>query len=80
MSEFYSEELIACLEKVKATNWSDLKTEGINFTEDFVWLEDYPFESEKKVLIKKGQLEALILVDLTIENALMSVLKRIEIR
>ena len=80
LSEFYSKELIACFEKVVATNWSDLKTEGIDFTKDFVWLEDYPFESEKKVLLEKNQLEALILVDLTIENVLLRVLKRIQTR
>ena len=80
LREFYPKALIDCLEKVEATNWSDLKTEGIDFTKDFVWLEDYPFESEKKVLIENDQLDALILVDLTKANALLTVLKTIQTR
>jgi hypothetical protein len=80
LRQYYSKEFINYLEKVQATNWLDLKTEGIDFTKDFIWLEDYPFESEKKVLVENNQLDALILVNLTQENALENVLKIIQTR
>jgi hypothetical protein len=80
LSQFYSKEFIRCFETVEPTNWSTLKTEAIDFTKSFIWLEDYPFEAEKKVLIEKDQLEALILVDLSQKKSLERVLEIIKTR
>jgi len=52
------------LERVRPTNWSTLKSEGINFEEDFLWLDDNLFESEKNILHEYGAEKKIILVNL----------------
>lgn len=51
-----SEESFELLKKLKPTNWQTLKTEAIDFSEDFVWLDDYIMSSEKKVLLEENAL------------------------
>ena len=57
-------------EKVKQTDWMDLKTEALDINSEFIWLDDYPFEAEKKVLNKFNRIDALIVVDLKRESEL----------
>ncbi|PIQ20767.1 MAG: hypothetical protein COW65_13130 [Cytophagales bacterium CG18_big_fil_WC_8_21_14_2_50_42_9] len=64
LSSFYEKEIIEELNKVKSTNWDALKTEGIDLSTDFYWLDDYPFNAEKIVLEKNNLVERLIIVDL----------------
>jgi hypothetical protein len=52
------------LKKIKATKWDTLKTSGIDFSQDFRWLDDYVMESEKKVLKENNCEEKQILIDL----------------
>lgn len=59
-----SQESFALLEKFKPTNWDLWKTEAIDFDSDFIWLDDYVFDTEKEILMEEGVLEKLILVDL----------------
>ena len=70
LSRYYDPESIARLRRVKATDWQTLKTEGIDFTSSFCWLDDAPFESEKAYLERNGASERLIIVDLGRENEL----------
>jgi len=65
-------------QKIKQTNWDALKTEGIDFDTDFIWLEDYPFEAEKKVLQQKGKLKSLIEVNLSRDNELLTIIEKIK--
>ena len=80
LSQFYPKSIMPLLEKIKPTTWSALKTEAINFTKDFVWLEDQPFESEKKVLSEKGRLNALIEVNLRNKNELKEMIKILSLK
>lgn len=57
-------EAIPFLEKIEPTKWRLLKTEAINFNQDFFWLEDFPFEAEQKILKDRGVSDSLIIVDL----------------
>lgn len=57
-------ELHQYLELIRPTNWDVLKTDGIDFTQDFRWLEDSVMQSEQEVLRKHNVLHKLILVDL----------------
>ena len=59
-----SPESFELLEKFKPTNWDRLKTDAIDFSSDFIWLDDYIFDAEKEILIKNNSLEKLILIDL----------------
>ena len=52
------------IEKIKPTDWDVLKTDGIDFSQDFRWLDDAPMESEKSLLQKKGLIEKLLIIDL----------------
>lgn len=57
-------ELHPYLEVIKATDWDVLKIDGIDFTQEFRWLEDFPMQSEIEVLKSKDATDSLILIDL----------------
>jgi len=57
-------ETVAILDKIKPTVWDELKTDGIDFTDEFLWLDDDLWEDELKVLEKHNATENFILIDL----------------
>jgi hypothetical protein len=59
-----SPEILNLMKNIKATDWRNQKTEGINFTEPFYWLDDNFFEYDKKVLEEKGALSSFIHINL----------------
>ncbi len=59
-----SRESFEILRKFKATTFELWKTEGIDFNQEFIWLDDYAFDGEKAMLEKNGALQNLIQVDL----------------
>lgn len=65
---------IELFKKVKATDWTDLKTEGIDFDSNFIWLDDYPFQAELEVLNNFGASESLLKVNLKNEGELSRIL------
>ncbi|MDO1451962.1 hypothetical protein Q0590_37180 [Rhodocytophaga aerolata] len=73
LSRYYDRDSLDKLTKVKATDWQTLKTEGIDFSSDFYWIDDAPFESERQQLIKNQVVDRLIIADLNRENELMKV-------
>ena len=74
LSGYFPPDVIEKLRKVKPTYWEDLKTEGINFDRNFIWLDDYPFQAEQEVLKNFGVSESLYRVDLGNEDELANVL------
>jgi hypothetical protein len=74
LAEYFDEKILKILTEIKATNWTTLKTEAIDFSHEFVWIEDYPFNSEKEVLLSYNQLDSLVLVDLNNINELRRVI------
>jgi hypothetical protein len=74
LTTYFDEQTLQLLNQVKPTNWDTLKTEAIDFTHNFFWLEDYPFNAEKEVLIKNSRLASLILVDLNTTDELRRVI------
>jgi len=64
LSSYYNTKTIEKLKTIKPTSWETAKTEGIDLTSDFYWLDDYPFEFEKAILKKHCKLDRLIVVDL----------------
>jgi len=75
LSKHFSGKVMRRLKKVKATNWSTLKTEAIEWDCDFIWLEDYPFQAEVSELYNHHKEEALYKVDLTRKDELLDVIK-----
>jgi len=79
LSKYYPPSIVEQLKIIKQTNWTDLKTEAIDLNSDFIWLEDYPFESEKKVLSEANKVNSLITVNLNRDDELKLIQKKIEI-
>ena len=79
LSQFYSGTTLAKLKQVIQTDWKDLKTEAVDFDSRFIWLDDYPLESEKRVLKKYNRIDALIVVDLKRESELREVRMKIQL-
>ena len=78
LSQFYAGTTLAKLKQVIQTDWKDLKTEAVDFDSRFIWLDDYPLESEKMVLKKYNRIDALIIVDLKRESELREVRMKIQ--
>ncbi len=65
LSQFISPDTISLLEQIKPTNFDLDKTEAIDFSRNFFWLDDELFDSEKNMLKAHGQYDSWIKVDLT---------------
>ena len=49
---------------IKATSWSAVKTQGIDFTKPFLWLDDTPLGwADRETMEKHGVLDSLVVVD-----------------
>lgn len=73
------QETIKLIQIIKPTNWSTLKTEAINFNQDFLWLDDYIMNAEIDVLEKNKSTENYIKVDLIKNpNQLMDILGKLK--
>jgi len=57
-------EQIKMLEKIKPTDWGLLKTDAIDFTSDFRWLDDDVYSPEMEELVKHNAQDKLIKVNL----------------
>lgn len=59
------EEFIAALRKILPTKWDFIKSEGIDYSEDFVWYDDKPLSlNEERYMEERGGSGRLRLVDL----------------
>jgi len=52
------------LKKIKPTEWGDLKTDAINFEEDFLWFDDDLWPDELKVLEENNATGRMVMIDL----------------
>jgi len=52
------------LDKIQATNWDTWKTEAIDFSQDFRWLDDDVYPEELNELSKHNCQNKLISIDL----------------
>ena len=57
-------ETVPLLDKIKPSVWNEMKTDGINFSEKFIWLDDDLWEDELKVLERHNTTDNFILIDL----------------
>lgn len=56
-------ETVPLLDKIKPSVWNEMKTDGINFSEKFIWLDDL-WEDELTVLEQHNATDNFILIDL----------------
>jgi hypothetical protein len=52
IKRFFPEETHTYLKQIKATNWGALKTDALDFSKDFIWLDDYLLQTEYLILEK----------------------------
>ena len=72
------EEALPYIEKFKATKWESWKTEAIDFSSLFVWLDDNLFEMEREALVEHNALGSFIPMDLAANpNQLSEVIKKL---
>ncbi len=64
VGHLFSDKSIALMKKIKPTRWDVAKTDGIDFSQPFVWFDDDCFDFEKKILMEHGVLDNWIEVDL----------------
>lgn len=77
LAQYFPNDVVEKLKSVKPTNWGTLKTEGIDFESDFFWVDDYVFETEKKMLEQHMCIKNLILVNLDNHDELLRVTQKI---
>lgn len=70
LAQYFNAATLTNLRTWQPTAWDTLKTEALDFSTDFFWLDDAPFESEKRVLEEQGMSHRLITVELERENEL----------
>jgi hypothetical protein len=51
------------LDGIKPTEWETLKTEAIDFGRPFIWLDDDPLPTERRILQEKGCSDSLVDID-----------------
>jgi hypothetical protein len=57
-------ETVKLLHKIKSTKWKELKTDGIDFSKKFLWLDDDLWPEELAVLEKCKATDNFIMIDL----------------
>lgn len=57
-------ETVELLDKIKPSEWDELKTDAINFEEDFLWFDDDLWPDELKVLEKHNAATDFVMVNL----------------
>lgn len=58
-------ETVLLLDKVKPTVWGELKTDGIDFSQKFLWLDDDLWPDELKALEAHDATHNFIMIDLS---------------
>lgn len=75
LKKYLPNNLIPYIEKIKETNWNIHKTEAIDFSKDFIWIDDHIFPEEIKVLKEKNKEDSLYLVNRDNKDKLIKIYK-----
>lgn len=75
INKYFDDKTMQKLAKIKPTNWTTLKTDAIDFSSDFLWIDDYPLLPEINALTTYSKNERLIIVDLNRKEELKRVMK-----
>ncbi len=80
LSKYFDNAILEKIQKIKPTNWTTLKTEAIDFSSDFIWLDDNPFVSEINTLAAHFANDKLIIVNLENVGELRRIIEILKIR
>lgn len=65
LEKYFQPNILSQLNQIKPTHWITLKTEAIDKSSSFYWLDDSPLNAEIEQLQKVGVSDRLIVVDLS---------------
>lgn len=77
LSPYLKPETVALLDGIKPSEWGELKTDAINFDEDFIWFDDDLWPDELNTLEKHEAVQNFIMVDLEKNPNLLSELTQV---
>lgn len=63
LSEFFNETIINKLMQIEPTVWNSSKTQALDFSADFVWIDSFVFDYEKEKLRQNGREHQLLLLN-----------------
>lgn len=64
LSQFLFSDTVSLIERIKPTSFQLDKTEAIDFSKEFFWLDGQLFDSEKNILKEHGEYDSWIELDL----------------
>ena len=64
LAPYLKPETVVLLDKIKPSEWGELKTDAIDFNEDFLWFDDDLWPDELRVLEQHEAVERFMMVDL----------------
>ncbi len=64
LSPYLKAETIALLEKVKPTDWGEMKTDAIDFSQPFIWFDDDLWPEGQEALEKNNALKSFRMINL----------------
>lgn len=64
LAPYLNPETVDLLDRVKPSEWKDLKTDAIDFDQDFLWFDDDLWPNELNVLERHEALQNFMMVDL----------------
>lgn len=70
-------ETAALLDKIKPSEWKELKTDAIDFEQDFLWFDDDLWPDELKVLEDNNATGRFVMVDLTKDPDMLKELTKV---
>lgn len=62
--DFFDRSTVELLYRIKPTRWDMLKTEGIDFSQPFLWFDDQPLAEDLADLADKGRMDSWVEVAL----------------
>lgn len=74
LSQYLPPNILGKIRCIQPTDWGALKTDAINFNDDFYWLDDYPFRAEVNVLKQHACEDRCIVVNLNREGELKRIM------
>jgi hypothetical protein len=64
LSPYLKAETITLLGKIKSTDWGEMKTDAIDFSQPFIWFDDDLWPEEEEALEKNNALKSFRMINL----------------
>lgn len=65
LSPYLEPETVALIDSIKPSEWGELKTDAIDFSQEFLWFDDDLWPEELAVLEENNATHRFVMIDLT---------------